>query len=64
MTRLHRIEFLISFGAALTLVILLAQTGEFPSVLSPFRSLTNSERFVHVQTIPVTRRMVKYMMSH
>jgi hypothetical protein len=64
MTKLRRVEFLISFGATLTLVILSSQTGEPPSSRSPFRSLTSSERLVDVQTFPVTRRMVKYMMSH
>jgi hypothetical protein len=64
MPKLRRVEFLISFGAALTLVILLSQTGEPPSVRSPFRSLTNTERLVDVQTFPVTRRTVKYMVSH
>jgi hypothetical protein len=64
MTRLRRAELLVSFGAALSLVILLSQIGGQPLVRTPLPSLTNGERLVDVQTFPVTRRMVKHMVLH
>ncbi len=65
MPNLRWAELFISLSTVLGLVILLGpHGGQFPIVRSPLQSSTRSERLMDVQSLPVTRRIVKHMLLH